>query len=55
MNSRIESAAAYNVVYEDIEPFFEWNTEDNFHVLVVMLPGMVIIIDVKSVGFFINI
>ncbi|KAI9082359.1 hypothetical protein K1719_035782 [Acacia pycnantha] len=34
-----ESAAAYNVVYEDIEPFFEWHTDEDFHVLVVMLPG----------------
>ncbi|KAK4279190.1 hypothetical protein QN277_016936 [Acacia crassicarpa] len=34
-----KSAAAYNVVYEDIEPFFEWHTEEDFHVLVVMLPG----------------
>ncbi|XP_028752464.1 inactive protein RESTRICTED TEV MOVEMENT 2-like [Neltuma alba] len=39
MDSKAEFAAAYNVVYEDIEPFFEWHTDDDFHVLVVMLPG----------------
>ncbi|XP_054797010.1 inactive protein RESTRICTED TEV MOVEMENT 2-like [Prosopis cineraria] len=38
MDAKAESGA-YNVVYEDIEPFFEWHSNHDSHVLVLLLPG----------------